>query len=154
MKKRILSVLLCDSLLFGTIGTNAISIGFEDLEQAETSSLEEDESNIYFEELEESQVPKTEEIDTVSGNSIIEADSYIDEYYFPEATDEGIQTLSLDGYDIMALSDDKYDNAESTVGFFKSADNVTYYGQSGISTGGSTTNLFGIQYYSLNWEMY
>lgn len=104
MKKRILSVLLCGSLLFGTIGVNAVSIGFEDLKQNSGESsiyLEDLEQSDKTSDLEETQIPKAENIETVSENSILEvneADSYIDEYYFPEATEENIQTLSLDSY--------------------------------------------------------
>lgn len=153
MKKRILSVLISGVLLFGTVFANAVSIGFEDLERSDqTSDLEENktiseetESNIFFEDLEQSD--KTSDIEEVL--EINETDSYIDEYYFPEATEENIQTLSLDSYNsIMPLSDDKYDNPETVIGFFTAADSSSYYGQSGTSTGGSATNLFGFQYYA------
>lgn len=103
MKKRILSVLLCGSLLFGTIGVNAVSAGFEDLKQNSG------ESSIYFgdleqsdktSDLEETQIPKSENIETVSENEINvlanETDSYTDKYYFPEAIDETIQSLFFD----------------------------------------------------------
>ena len=100
MKKRILSVLISGFLLFGTVFANAVSIGFGDLERSDqTSDLEEDEtisdeteSNIFFEDLEQSD--KTSDIEEVL--EIDETDSCIDEYYFPEATEENIQTLSLD----------------------------------------------------------
>lgn len=58
MNKKILSVLLCGSLLFGTIGVNAVSIEFEDMEQSDkTLEIETDDKSIAYEELE------TEEID-------------------------------------------------------------------------------------------
>lgn len=128
MKKRILSVLISASLLFGTIGVNAVSIGFEDLKQNN------DESSIYFEDLEQSdktsdleetQIPESKNTEIVSENNILEAneaDSYIDEYYFPEATDESIQTLSLDSYNVMALND-----SETIHGYFTSATNITAF---------------------------
>ena len=131
MKKRILSVLISGVLLFGTVFANAVSIGFEDLERSDqTSDLEENktiseetESNIFFEDLEQSD--KTSDIEEVL--EINETDSYIDEYYFPEATEENIQTLSLDSYNsIMPLSDDKYDNPETVIGFFTAADSSSY----------------------------
>ena len=111
MKKRILSVLISGVLLFGTVFANAVSISFEDLKQNN------DESSIYFEDLEQSdktsdleetQIPESKNTEIVSENNILEAneaDSYIDEYYFPEATDESIQTLSLDSYNVMTLND-------------------------------------------------
>ena len=53
MKKRILSVLLGCSLLFGTIFANAVSIEFEDLEQNDKSiSTDAGDETITYEELE------------------------------------------------------------------------------------------------------
>lgn len=153
MKKRMLSVLLCGSLLFGTIGVNAVSIGFEDLKQNSSESsiyLEDLEQSDKTSDLEETQIPKAENIETVSENSILESnedDSYIDEYYFPEATEENIQPLSLDDYNsIMPLSDDKYDNPETVIGFFTAADSSTYYNAN--STGTDDDGLWGKAYYA------
>lgn len=128
MKKRILSVLISGVLLFGTVFANAVSISFEDLKQNN------DESSIYFEDLEQSdktsdleetQIPESKNTEIVSENNILEAneaDSYIDEYYFPEATDESIQTLSLDSYNVMTLND-----SETIHGYFTSATNITAF---------------------------
>lgn len=152
MKKRILSVLLCGSLLFGTIGVNAVSIGFEDLKQNsgessihledleqsdKTSDLEQSDKTL---DLEETQIPKAENIETVSENSILEvneADSYIDEYYFPEATEENIQPLSLDSYNNIMTSSD---NAITKLGYFTKADEITYQGHSSTVTNTSELN--------------
>ena len=151
--KRFLATLLCSSLILGTLGVNAISVSFDDIEQVEEVS-ETTETNISFEELEEIEPFVSENIETVSGNEINASEvnkivSYADEYCFSEAIEENIQTLSLDSYNsIMPLSDNKYDNPETVIGFFTAADSSNYYGQSGTSTGGSATNLFGFQYYA------
>lgn len=88
MKKRILSVLISGSLLFGTVFANAVSIGFEDLERSDqTSDLEEDEtisdeteSNIFFEDLEQSD--KTSDISSGTdfayfNNTSVDTSKYI-----------------------------------------------------------------------------
>ena len=153
--KRFLTTLLCGALVLGTLGVNAISIGFDELEQAEAS--EETESNIFFGELEETETSSdkmessvSENTETILGNNILEtneADYYIDEYYFLETTDENIQTLSLDSYNsIMPLSDDKYGNPETVIGFFTAADSSSYYGQS--KTVNVSSNLWGTYYYA------
>lgn len=134
MKKRILSVLLCGSLLFGTIFANAVSIGFEDLEQNN------DESSIYFEDLEQSdktsdleetQIPESENIETVLGNEINvlanETDSYTDEYYFPEATDETIQSLFFDFGTEYNISRQTH-TSNKNVAYLTNSENVECYG--------------------------
>ena len=131
--KRFLATLLCSSLVLGTLGVNAISINFNDIKQVEEVS-ETTETNISFEDLEqndktfdleETKIPESENIETVSENSILEsneADSYIDEYYFPEATEENIQTLSFDSNNVMTLND-----SETIHGYFTSATNITAF---------------------------
>lgn len=154
MKKKILSVLISGSLLLGTIGVNAVSIGFEDLKQNN------DESSIYLEDLEQSdktsdleetQIPELENIETVSENNILEAneaDSYIDEYYFPGATEENIVTL--DNVMKILVSDEVSSpiqvystSARTSSGnmkaYFTEADNITYAGNNGTETTGEGT---------------
>ena len=129
--KKFLATLLCSSLVLGTLGVNAVSISFDDIEQVEEASLKETESNISFEELEETETSVSENTETVSGNNILElneADSYIDEYYFPEATEENIQTLSLDSYAEQQIYSTR-STTESQYAYFTKATNVTYSGQ-------------------------
>ena len=150
--KRFLATLLCGSLVLGTLGVNAISISFDDLEQVEDVLLEEKETNISFEDLEEIETPVSENTETVSENEINASEvneivSYADEYCFSEAIEESIQTLSLDSYNsVMPLSNDKYDNAETVIGFFTKADSSTYYGQS--KTVNVSNTLWGTYYYA------
>lgn len=174
MKKRILSVLISGSLLFGTIFANATSISFEDIsdESVTESSEATEDVDISFEELENvdetsdleqsDKTSDTEEIETVSENNILEAnesDSYIDEYYFPGATEENIVTLDnvmeILGSDEVSSPIQVYSiSARALSGnmkaYFTEATAVRFYGNTGSETTSNSSSYGTYKYIQYN----
>ena len=133
--KRFLATLLCGTLVLGTLGANAISIGFDNLETESNISFEDLEQSNKTSDLEQSdKTSESEKIETVSGNEIsISEDeiNYIDEYYLPEITEESVLYSDvLQENQIMTYAS----ASNSLEAMFVEATNINYYGNSGGPT--------------------
>lgn len=130
MKKKILSVLLCGSLLFGTVFANAVSINFEELET--------DNVSITYEELQSEEVITEESVrqDIVSPlateieEMAIEPDSYIQTYV--SAPFDIALTANSEGYGSVSLDWSDYDYKDKNFKVYKSDDGGITYETIGI----------------------
>ena len=130
MNKKILSVLLCGSLLFGTVFANAVSINFEELET--------DNVSITYEELQAEEVITEESVrqDIVSPlateieEMAIEPDSYIQTYV---STPFDIElAANSEGYGSVSLDWSDYDYKDKNFKVYKSDDGGITYETIGI----------------------
>lgn len=166
MKKKILSVLLCSSLLFGTVFANAVSISFENLEQNDkTSDLDigTDDVSITYEELkieeattEENVIqnidlehsdktldsPLATEISEIEEVMIepeaVELNSYIQSYALRNSNFDITLTANTDGYGSVSLDWSNYNYYDKNFKVYKSSD------------GGRTYETVGIDYTLVN----
>lgn len=150
MKKKVLSVLLGCSLLFGTIFANAVSIEFEEIDNLGTNdaSIQYEEMETENREAEENIVqniksPLVTEIPAVKYSSETEelidepemmvADSYIQNYALRSTANFDITlTPNTNGYGSVSLDWSSYDYADKNFKVYKSSDGGNTYETVGI----------------------
>lgn len=142
MNKRILSVLLCGSLLFGTVFANAVSISFDELD------IETDDVSITYEELEMEEAtteenviqniesPLATEISEIEEATIepetVESNSYIQSYALRNSNFDMTVTAHSDGYGSVSLDWSGYDYIDKNFKVYKSDDGGNTYQTVGI----------------------
>lgn len=142
MKKRILSVLLCGSLLFGTIFANAVSIGFQDLD------IGTDDVSITFEGLETEEVTTEENViqniesplateisekeEVMIEPETVESNPYIQSYALRNSNFDITLTANSEGYGSVSLDWSGYDYYDKNFKVYKSADGGVTYETIGI----------------------
>lgn len=127
MKKRILSVLLGCSLLFGTIFANAVSIEFEDME---ISHIDADDSIIYEEvNIDENSFSSEATNETINEDEIsVKTMSTEYKNLFSERESEENNIAVFSENNILSF------DSNSLMGYFTKADNITYKGNSSITS--------------------
>ena len=135
MKKRILSVLISTSLLFGTVVANAVSINFEELET--------DDILITYEDLEAEETviqdttsPLATEISDIEKMIIepelIESEPHIQNYALRNSTFDITLTANTEGYGSVSLDWSGYDYRDKNFKVYKSDDGGVTYETVGI----------------------
>lgn len=146
MKKRILSVLISSSLLFGTVFANAVSINFEELEQSDKTSdldIETDDISITYEELEAEETviqdttsplaTKMSDIEKmIIEPELIESEPHIQNYALRNSTFDITLTAHTDGYGSVSLDWSDYDYRDKNFKVYKSEDGGITYETVGI----------------------
>ncbi len=143
MRKKILSVLICGSLLFGTVFANAVSIEFEDIgtddycityEELETEDTTTEENVI--QNINSSLATEIEGL--VAETEIVESDSDIQNYALRSSSFDIILTPNTNGYGSVSLDWSGYDYKDKNFKVYKSSD------------GGATYETVGIDYTLVN----
>lgn len=135
MKKRILSVLISTSLLFGTVFANAVSINFEELET--------DDILITYEDLEAEETviqdttsPLATEISDIEKMIIepelIESEPHIQNYALRNFNFDIVLTAHTDGYGSVSLDWSNYNYQDKNFKVYKSEDGGITYETVGI----------------------